>query len=559
MARRGAEDTFRSSTQIVAEQQFVDTSKPLEQTVAEIGKAIIRENQQAKINESFSQSQLELSELSRQYQSDFQSDPFGGIDEYKRQRDAIFERNGKGISPFFKKPWQDSTRQLGKQDDATTKVWAFGQTKKNTVTSINTSIKNNLNQASIDGASFGLGEQGEISTMLNFATSKAKLIEYADENLGEAAALDMFESYDDDYLKMFLSGVSQTNPLRASSLMEDDDIKNRFQDHTEYLDMKKSVDTRALNVSKIKGQEEILGVLRNENAFLTKSLTEPASYAEIKVATQDMSKFATDYFMKANGYSSKAGSKLSAQEKIEAENQIFDEMVAMSRKEDVTSKDIKSLQDKIYKAANDGAITGKKTAQYINDFVSPAIAQQEEALSEFSIDNPRKLIGFFRDQGALGFGGLEEALNDALIEPDEDGNFSEQALRFNNEARLNMNTFYSDELRKEADVRGVSIGELSTLDNATKREIYTKAQNEAKWLFWSNQFPEIQSMKENPPASIVDRDGKKINTGMGSGSPSSSISVDGPALAFNTVEEAVAAGLPKGTKITIGGRLAEIN
>ena len=86
---------LREVTQVVAEQP-----NDLLEAGVEIGQQIMKQHQEAKINESMSQAQLELNALQSQYQIDFEADPMSGIGEYKKNRKAIFDKYAEGISPL---------------------------------------------------------------------------------------------------------------------------------------------------------------------------------------------------------------------------------------------------------------------------------------------------------------------------------------------------------------------------------------------------------------------------------------------------------------------------
>lgn len=215
---------FREVTQVVADQSGnIDL-----QGVLDIGSEIMRQNQEAAINENLSKVQLDLNSLQSKYQTDFEADPSSGIKEYKKQRQSMFDAYGENISPFFRKTWNDNVRKIAQQNDLTQQAWAIKQTKVNTVGAINRSMKNNFLQANIDGQNFAGSNDTEISAYLNFENSKRGLIEWGTKNLGQKTTEDMLQNYENDYLKSFISGVADKNPQKAAKLIEDKAIKARF-------------------------------------------------------------------------------------------------------------------------------------------------------------------------------------------------------------------------------------------------------------------------------------------------------------------------------------------
>lgn len=471
-------------------------------SIAELGQNIIKENQQAKITENFSAAQIDINQMAMKYQTEYEGDPFGGMKKFQEERDKIIEGYGNDISPFFKKPWQQDTRRLAMTNDAAMETWAYKQTKVNTVTAINRSIKNNMSQALVDGQNFGNSDEDEIGSLVNFGQSKAQLIGFADKNLGSETATKMLEDYDGDYLKSFMSGVSDSNPLKALRLMERDDVKASFKDQKQYASMKEAIENRALNVQKINGEKQVLNTLRDENSVLAKSLEAPISYADLQeqFAKTNMSPYAQSYFMKANGYTktSVGGSKakLTGEQKDELKQSIFSRVIGFGKADaPITSEDIKALQSDIYKAADQGAITKAETAQWTGQILTPYIAQKENDLSQFS-DN-----AFIADD--LGLKGLQEAFDESIaIVPEEDQTLGPLSQKENSNNRIRLYDTYMGYLGKEAQGRGVAVGDIPKLDRDTRRTIYAKAQQQAIKSYNAENYPEFQNMKEVPNAVI---------------------------------------------------------
>lgn len=219
MANRETE-IYRTSVQQVAR-----NPSGVQEALATVGQKLIAEGQEAKITENFSKAQLDIHKLNQEYQISNESNPFAGMEDLKQKRDDIFASYGEEISPFFRKGWQDSTRSLAVKDDMTMEAWAYSQTKKNTVTSINTSIKNNMSQATLDGQNFGNSDQDEVGTLLNYAESKKQLAGFGDKHLGAMETTKILEGYDKDYLKSFVAGVAHSNPKKAAALLEKDEFK----------------------------------------------------------------------------------------------------------------------------------------------------------------------------------------------------------------------------------------------------------------------------------------------------------------------------------------------
>jgi hypothetical protein len=223
MAQRDI-NNFREVTQVVAK-----NPNTLLSAGAEIGAEIMRQGQEARINENLSKAQIDLSALETKYQTDFESDPLGGMEEYKQNRQAIFDGLGEQISPLYRKYWNDATRKITLQNDATQQGWALKQTRVNTVKAVNQSMKNNFLQANIDGQKFGKSDESEIGAYINFENSKSALAAFGNKNLGETTTGEMLSDYGKDYVKSFISGVADSNPEKAAQLLASDQVKGMFK------------------------------------------------------------------------------------------------------------------------------------------------------------------------------------------------------------------------------------------------------------------------------------------------------------------------------------------
>lgn len=482
--------------QVIGEVQ--KSPNQLAEFAADLGKKIIIEGQQAKINENFSSAQLDLSRLNQQYQTEFAGNPFEGLDQLKVDRKKILDRYGKEISPLFRGKWNSSTKSIQQKEEATAEIWAYSQTKKNTVTSINQSIKNNMSQATSDGIQFGLSATDEIGSMLNYSQSKQQLVEFGDGHLGEQATTGLLENYDEDYLKSFVSGMADSNPLKALRFMEEDQVKNGFRDQKEYQQMKKSVETRALQVDKINAQREVLNTLKDENSLLTESLSQNVPYADLlaEFDRTGMSKNAQGFFLKANGFTQKGTGAVSNENKLKRKSQLYSDMLKLSQTEDLTSKQISSFQDRIYGEMNAKSITQKEGLSFINQLVEPLIEQKEASFSSYSDDS------FFRPD--IGFGGVQEIFDDEIeIKPSEgEDEVGILSKTINSANKVKLYDFYMASLEEGAGAYGVAMGNINQLNERQQRLLYSEAQKEAVNMFRIDQTPVLSTLPDIPNQTL---------------------------------------------------------
>lgn len=560
MSRRNIESQ-RTSIQQVAPQEGILDQSTMGAGIAAIGQDIIRTGQEAKITENFSKAQIDLNRLNTQYQIDYEHDPFNkdGLSKLRTEREKIFQTYGSEISPFFKRPWEQSTRELTLKDDAETEIWGYAQTKKNTIRSINKTIKNNMSQATVDGQNFGNSDTDELGSILNYAASKKNLMGFGDKRLGAGTTTELLEGYDDDYLKSFVGGVSETNPLKALRLLEKDEVKGSFRDQGQYLKMKDAIETRALQADKIFMQREVLNVLKDENSLLGKSLQGNVSYVELQkeFTSKKMSASAQDFFLKANGFRSEKGEeKLSKSEKLAAKVELYDQIQIASQKEDMTPEEISALQDKVYKAMDRTVIDEEEGTGYINQFITPLVTGKEQQLQKFQTGqyNPW--------QDNVGFSGLQDLIDQVTTTPPEIIGESSEAEtsaisaveNSNNEKKLKLYNFYTDQLKQAANSRGIVIGDIPSLPSSEKQKIYSAAQVSAKKSFLADQYPELGNLKDDQwPDSIVTPDGRKIKTGVASAKVQGKVVALKPQYEFKTEAEMDAAGLADGTPVMVNG------
>ncbi len=484
MADRGIyQSEMRTSINQVAPQEPAPNGTPELDTLMKVGQQIIEHGQQAKINENFSQAQVDVNNLDRQFQVDYGHDPFNkeGLQKLKEDKNAVFAKNADGISPFFKQPYDDATRKLGQTSAAAIEAYGYTQTKKNTVTSMNNALKNNLSQAAIDGENgVPLGQ-----VMLNFSTSKQALVQTADGILSEPESTELLENFNQDYLKMYLSGKGQDSPLDALKLMDSEEVKGSFRDREEYNKMRDAFETKALKIQDFNIQKEVINTLKNESDLFQQD--RPLSYAEMQTATQGMSGPSKKYFMKASGFAAEGKKKkLDDTQKVELKASIVDDISAITKQDNIDLNSISNLQAKVFDAMNKDALTQKEGLGLIMQLVKPTLAGREERISNFSSGkwNP------FKED--VGFPVIEDFYNNhVLIQPGEDQKKvgpTSAALNATNKA--NLYDYYFQALTSEASKRGVAVGELEKIeDSKIRRDIYKRASDAAINEFRSNKSP----------------------------------------------------------------------
>lgn len=465
MAQRDL-STFRTVTNVVAK-------KPNSLLVAtvQIANQIVEQGQRSKMAESASQAQLEVSALQDQYRIDFQSDPMGGMEKYKNDRQKIFDTHFKGISPFFRRDWQAATRDIGTRNDAVQQAWALKQTRDNTIRSVNTSIKNALSQADNDGGAYGLSDDKLIDFGVNFATNIENIRKSAEGLLGEEDLNEMLAPVLQDMAKMFLSGTSGTNPVKALQALNSEIFAESFSDPEQQRKMTKAIEARALQFGKIKTETEVLNILSDSNSLLARSAQgEKMNYAVLLAAIQDMSPAAQDFFMTQNGYSIK-GIKLSPSEKLKNRVDLYGDLAATGRKEKATSEDVDKIIGRVYENMNNKSLTIKEGNLWLNDLFEPMLEKRREELKDFTTGN--KWYKPWPDN--IGFDQLEDMLERINIQPFEDEELGPISTLSNNQNTDAAYSVFLSALQSEAQNKGMRSGDLTKLPTLEQTKIYGKA------------------------------------------------------------------------------------
>ena len=487
-------ESFREVTSITPKQ-----SGQVQQALIEESHKILATQQEAKTTEMFSNIQLDLNALNSEYQIQNESDPFAGQDKYKAERQKLFDRYEKDVSPLQMRYWQDSVRKLSKQSDGTLQVWGLNQARKNTVGSINTSITNNLNQAMADGQNFGISNEATLESSLNFKESRDSLLKFGSENLGSESTAELLKNYSSDYTKTFLSGVADVNPVKALSLMGNKNIKSAFDNPAEYKKMQDAINHKSIGVNKFNAEKEVLNTMSVENSTFVKSLQKPLTYSELQqaVSQSGMSKPAQDYLMQANGFSSGA-KKISNEDKMLNKLNLHSDIMKFLSKEKMDSKTISSLQDSIYTAMGNRSITKTEGLGYLDQLITPVAEERSSEANNWVQD----WLGTNDDMGLRDI----ETYYEDNIEVKDAG-----VLNSANKIRIFDN--YNSLLAEEAAKRDIKVADITKLSEREKSEIYKNSYDQAIKIYAEQKTPALRRLNDTP--NQVVQDGKVIQASSG--------------------------------------------
>lgn len=499
--------------------QVVENPNELISTGAAIGETILRQREEAKLTQGVSQAQLKLAELDNQYRIDFEHDPMAGMQKYKAERDRVYKEIGKGISPLYGRDWLAKTNDISVRNDATMQAWALKQSRINTIDSVNDTMKNNFKQASNDGQTFGLSDESEIEAFVNFGTSMEQLDEFASKNLGRETSEALLETYEQDYLKSFISGVAETNPHKALKLTQDDRVSAAFTDNDQLFKFKNSLQARVKRFDTANKQKSEASSMRATNSLLNK--VGKMGYAEMQGAFSEfnISPEAKAFYEEVNGYAN-TKKKLSAEQKAEGKTQFHAFMSQIIGKDDLTNNDIQLLQDSVYAGMRKDVLSKDEGYGLLNNILEPVLEQQTKRADQFETGqwNPfQENLGLktlqeeiIKITGADNFQVLKTGENAGKVKG------SEQQFILNKNANLMYDT-YLQSLQEQAEVRGTSVAGLGSLPYKDEVDIYNQALDTAKKTFIKSTYPSLANQKELP-SKIIDN-GKVVNLGLGNEAP----------------------------------------
>lgn len=305
----------------------------------------------------------------------------------------------------------------------------------------------------------------------------------------------------------YLEGLAENDPLAALRRVEDEDIRNHFENIDDYQQMKDAIENRAKAVHEVMAQKEILNTLKDETNLLTQSVGQPLSFTEIEEATANMSVQAREYFMNAHGFSGKEGGqpKLSDAEKISGRAQLYTAIEQMKDQE-LSSLDVAEFQQTIFEGVNKGVLTDEQGINYINNIVAPLVERKEETLKKYQTGkfNP------FEDN--LGFSGLKEIFDKDIAVPVEKGTTvaAKKAAAFqtaiNNGNKVKLYDYYMQSLGDQAESYGLRIGDIEGLNKGQRQKIYGDAQEQAYRMFLIDKNPVLGTLSDLPNMVLKDGD-----------------------------------------------------
>lgn len=483
MAQRDI-NTLATVTDVVAQQP-----NSFGEMTGKLGSALIERDQEAKIGENLSKAHAEVAALSDQYKIDFEGDPLKGMEQFQNARQQVFDKYSDNISPFFRRAWDEQTTSLAKVNDAQQTAWAYEQTHKNTIQSVNDTMQNYLAMASKDGEGFGKGKSNQLEAFANFGLAQKSLEDFGNTHLGEMTTKKMMEDFKDDYIKTYVSGVTETNPARALKLLDDPTVRDSMKDPDKYYKFKEAVESRAKAVQHNMEQGGVLASIKKDNAPLGNGGA--LTYAQLQQG--NFSDAAKEYYSALNGFSGsgKRGG-FTEEDKAGYKMAVFDNVQKLVNDPRMDAGTVRVVQDSIYKAMTVGAMTQAEGTDMVKQITEPLVAKKEDSMSKFSDDH------WFSDD--IGFGGIQD-FYDKNVKRDTEGlnkDLTRVADTANVTNKAKLYDYYMGALTARAGRAGVPLGQITDLPSADRKKIYGDAQKEAQRLYLEDHHPSLRTLPDTP-------------------------------------------------------------
>jgi len=316
------------------------------------------------------------------------------------------------------------------------------------------------------------------------------LLKFATEHLGEAQANAVLSSYKSDYLKSFVSGVMQENPLGAIELLDREDIQKGINDPSAYSKLKDAAESRLMNIEDMKTQTEVIGLMKQEGGLIRESMTRNLSLVELEAAfdKHNLSEPAKRVLYRMNGYTkadlkegltSDKKTKESKSDKILGGLSLKDELaVFLDKQETKTVADYRDMQDKILSSVDAGYISTDEGMKMIEQFVTPFVDAAETDLKAFD----KKYLNM---DTYLGFSQVQDYFDDELKVASWGWFGSDEDKAVDNRNKLRLYQIYQDNLQQLAEQKAGTMGGLAKLPAAEKNKYLQEAFDKTKIDFAS--------------------------------------------------------------------------
>lgn len=248
-------------------------------TGAEIFNKIKYNADMAQLSDLQAKQDIELYEANEKHKTKWQSNPTSDLAkvEWNQTVRDIQARYNEQISPTVKKFWYQQQSKSNLQYQALNTEWGINQNRVNTQNRLKTSVETNLNLAQKQGLN------GDLSGALaSYANSYNALLNSGSAALGEETTKALLHSYEQDYMTMFISGLTEKNPAYALKLLDDNRVKASIKDNEQIVKLKGYAQNKFVNLSKETAIKDTASLILARGEMGTKLLEGKATYSDLQ-------------------------------------------------------------------------------------------------------------------------------------------------------------------------------------------------------------------------------------------------------------------------------------
>lgn len=277
MAQR-QDDFSPTVTNVVAANPDTDT---IANSILSIGDQLGQASAQSKALKATAQTQIQFRALDAQFRQKYTDDPTNqqGLQDLQQARKDVVDTNSDNVPTTTTRAYQNKAIELGQQSDASNELWAGKQQARNAVNNVNNAQQTYLLAANASGKDFAANGGGDINDALGFMQANSAIQTFASPIIGADKTGALLKNFNSNYVKSFISGVSESHPELAAQLLDNPQIQTHFttQDIGDMNDL----------IKKTQKQQQLNQSLQNvgANADLQNTINDPKlGYFEKRIA-----------------------------------------------------------------------------------------------------------------------------------------------------------------------------------------------------------------------------------------------------------------------------------
>jgi hypothetical protein len=496
--------------------------------LAEMSVNIIKQEQASNMTKLYSDMQLELNELDHAIKVDYESNPQLAQEKYKESFTKIVDRYGANVSPSLTRDWEASVNKVKTTSLLQMQNWGFKQGQINTTRNIASSLDNIYKMATSQGMDYGLADGDDLDVLLGTDASLSPLMYMSSKMLGEETTKQMFDGVSESYMKSFISGVAETNPMKALELLNDEQVVSKMN-AGHRSEMQKAIENKVLDFEKIKKRNSTLSLYKNNQELYRASLERNLTYAELQQSfdnNPDMTDVEKDYFLKVNGYRGEEV-KLTPEQELSYKGDLFNKINLFGKnvsdmKGDDQVKYFKELENSIFEGLNNKSISDKEANFYFDKLLEPKKNAIEQNIKQFvdKSNDPFRFDGIKKvfqekfeikegQEGGFSLPNFTEPKKESVPEIDLlsdifSGKQRQESLTNTQNMRnqIKFYEYYIQELDKYTEQEELSLNELSYVNTPAVDRIYNKALDGAVDYMYKELYPDLKAFKELPNAVL---------------------------------------------------------